>query len=65
MKRLLSDEDWEWFYMGNDATFTYYIDAVTRTFAKNSVAPLTERYSLLDSVDDMFKIVRNKKGNSK
>lgn len=65
VKRLLTDEEWERFYMGNDATFTYYIDAVTRTFAKNSVAPLDERYSLFDSVDDMFKIVRNKKGNEK
>lgn len=65
VKRFLTDEEWERFYMGDDATFTYYIDAVTRTFAKNSVAPLNERYTLLDSVDDMFKIIRNKKGNAK
>lgn len=58
VKKLLSEEDWNSFYMGDDSEFTYYIDMVERKFAKNSTAPLEERYDLLDSVDNMFDKVR-------
>lgn len=59
VKRLLSDEDWDAFYMGNEAAFTFYIDMVNRTFAKSSMEPLDTRYDLLDDVVDMFNKVRN------
>lgn len=55
IKRLMSDEDWEEFYMGDDGTVTFYIDLVENKFAKNSLSQ--ERYDLLDSIDDMFKII--------
>lgn len=29
-------------------------------FAQNSTAPLDKRYDLLDSVDDMFKVIQDK-----
>lgn len=61
MQRWLSKEDWELFYMGDDSEFTYFIDMVERKFAKNSTAPLEERYELLNSVDDMFEKVRLRK----
>ena len=61
VKRLLSDKEWEKFYMGKDGTFTYYIDMVDRKFAESSTAPFSERYDLLDSVDDMFKIIQKNK----
>ena len=54
VKRLLSDEEWEEFYQGNDGSSTYYIDMVERKFAKSSTAAFDKRYDLLDSVDDMF-----------
>ena len=59
VKRLLSDEDWNEFYMGDDGTMTFYIDMVEGTFGKNSLA--TERYPIMDSIDDMFKKIRSKK----
>lgn len=61
VQKLMSREEWNEFYMGDEAEFTYYIDMVNRTFAKNSTAPLDERYEILDSVDDMFEKIRVKK----
>lgn len=58
VRRLMSDEEWNEFYMGDDAQFTYYIDMVQRKFAKSSTAPMEERYSLMDSVDEMFQKIR-------
>ena len=53
-KRLMTDEEWNEFYMGDDGTMTYYIDMVERKFAKSSTAAFDKRYDLLDSVDEMF-----------
>ena len=61
IRRLLTDEEWEEFYMGDDSEYTYYIDMVERKFAKSSTAPFNERYDLLDSVDEMFEKIRKKK----
>ena len=61
VKQLLSEEEWEEFYMGDDSEFTYYIDMVEKKFAKSSTAPMNERYNLLDSVDDMFEKIRLRK----
>lgn len=59
VKNLLTDDEWEEFYQGDDGISTYYIDMVERKFAKNSTAPFNKRYELMDSVDDMFKIILN------
>lgn len=57
VKRLLTQKEWDEFYMGRDSEFTYYIDMVEKKFAKSSTAPFDKRYDLLDSVDDMFKVI--------
>ena len=59
VKRLMSDKEWDEFYQGDDGSSTYYIDMVERKFARSSTAPFDKRYDLLDSVDDMFKVIRN------
>ena len=61
VKRLLTEEEWKEFYAGDEGSSTFYIDMVERKFAQNSTAPLDKRYDLLDSVDDMFKVIQNKK----
>lgn len=58
-RRLMSDEEWNEFYMGDDGKMTYYIDMVERKFAKSSTAAFNKRYDLLDSVDDMFNVIIN------
>lgn len=59
VKRLLTQEEWDEFYMGDDGKITYYIDMVERKFAQSSTAPFNKRYDLLDSVDDMFHVITN------
>jgi organic radical activating enzyme len=59
VKRLMSDKEWDEFYQGDDGSSTYYIDMVERKFARSSTAPFNKRYDLLDSVDEMFKAIRN------
>jgi hypothetical protein len=57
--RLLTKEEWDEFYMGDDGTMTYYIDMVEQKFAKSSTAPFEKRYDLLDSADEMFEKIVN------
>ena len=66
VKGLMSNEEWEEFYMGNDGNFTYYIDTVEGAFSKNSIASDNERYPIGDkSIDEMFQIVKGKADDSK
>lgn len=59
VKRLLSNDKWEEFYMGDDGRYTFYIDMVAGKFAKNSLSQ--ERYDIGDkTVDEMFEIIRKK-----
>lgn len=55
-QRLMSNEDWEQFYMGDDGSATMYVDMVNREFAKSSTS--TERYSLEDDIVTMFEKIR-------
>ena len=59
VRRLLTDEEWEEFFMGEDSEFTFYIDLVDKKFGKNSLA--TERFDLMDNIDDMFNKIRHKR----
>ena len=62
VRRLLTDEEWEQFFMGDDATFTYYLDAVDGTFSRSSLTSREDRYPINDkTVNEMFKIVREQK----
>lgn len=55
VQHLMSKEEWDEFYMGDDGSMTYYIDMVEQKFARSSIAGFEKRYDLLDSVDEMFK----------
>lgn len=58
IKELMSDEEWQKFYMGDDGQFTFYIDLVEGKFAKNSLS--SERFDIGNkTIDEMFNIVRN------
>lgn len=59
VKRLMPEEEWNKFYMGNDGSFTFYIDMVEGTFGKNSLTPKDKRIPIGDkSIDEMFEIVK-------
>ena len=55
VKRLMSEKDWQEFYMGDDGKYTFYLDLVDGNFGKNSLS--TDRYPIMDSIDDMFQKV--------
>ena len=58
IKDIVSCKDWDEFYMGDDAQYTFYLDLVEGKFAGNSLAPKDERYDILDNIDDMFNKIR-------
>ena len=65
VKQLLGNEMWEEIYAGDDGTHTFYIDMVERKFAETSTAGPEKRYDLLDSVDEMFSLIRKKNRTSR
>ena len=57
IQSLLTPEEWERFYMGDDGSFTFYIDLVRRTFSKNSLCHT--RFPMEDkTIDEMFQFIR-------
>lgn len=59
VQRLMSKKEWDEFYMGDDGSMTYYIDMVEQKFARSSTADFDKRYDLMDSVDEMFEVIRS------
>ena len=59
VKRLMTEDEWNEFYMGDDGSFTMYIDMVNKQFAKSSVS--INRYNLLNNIEDMFEKVKGEK----
>ena len=59
VKRLMTEEEWNNFYMGDDGTFMFYIDLVNQTFSKNSVIAKVKSIPINGmTVDEMFKVVK-------
>ena len=57
VKRLLTPEQWEQFYMGDDGTFTLYVDLVSETFARDSISSI--KYPIGDlTIDEMFNVIQ-------
>jgi hypothetical protein len=56
VKRFFSDHSWQQFYMGDDGTFTMYLDMVEQQYARSSTS--AERYAATDIVK-AFKHVRS------
>ncbi len=62
VKRIMSDDEWNEFYMGDDGGYTFYIDLVKGEFAKNSISK--ERFPIgTKTMDEMFQFIRNKYNN--
>lgn len=56
VKRILTEEEWNEFYMGDDGSATFAINLVDGVFSRNSLAKKT--YPIMDNIDDMFNIIR-------
>jgi hypothetical protein len=62
---LLTEDQWETQYMGDEGTSTFYIDCVAGRFAESSTAPEGERFPIKESVDEMFDAVRENRSGRK
>lgn len=58
IKEILSEEQWEEFYAGDDGTCSMFVDMVTQTFAKSSTTQLETQHLIMDNLQDMFSIVK-------
>lgn len=58
VKSLLSDDEWNEFYMGDDGFASMYVDMVERKFALNSCEPMNHRYELMDTIEEMFEYLK-------
>lgn len=58
VKRLMSEDEYQRFYMGDDGKFSMYIDMVSKRFYKNSLMS-DGGHELLDDPKEMFDIIRN------
>lgn len=59
VQRILTPDEWDEFYMGDDGGYTFYVDMVKGEFAKNSIS--NERFPIGDkTMDEMFHFIQNK-----
>ena len=63
VKRLLSKEQWDSFYMGDDGTYTFYIDLVNEMFGESSLITKDKMYPITNNITEMFQTIRDKKAN--
>ena len=61
VKRLLTDDEWNEFFMGNDGSHTMYIDCINKQYARSSTAPIEDRRELLNDIKPMFDYIRSLK----
>lgn len=57
VRRLMNDDEWQEFYLGEDGQFTLYIDMVNKKFAKSSTSET--RFDMLDNAKDMFDVIHS------
>ena len=59
--RLLTKEQYDEFYMGDDGNFTLFVDSVNKNFGVSSTAK--ERFPIADNIIEMFNKVREVSGH--
>lgn len=57
-KRLLTEEEYNKYYMGADGQTTMFIDLVKEEFSTSSTTPEDKRHKLLDNIIDMFNTIK-------
>lgn len=58
VKRLMNENEWNEFYMGDDGKYTFYINMVDGIFARNSLCKTTHEIGN-KTIDEMFNMVKN------
>lgn len=60
VKRLLSEEEWNSFYIGDEGSSSMYVDLVTGKFGISSLESPSNMWPIMDDIKDMFKVVKEK-----
>ena len=63
VRRILSDEEWNSFYLGDEGTASMYVDLVTGKFGVSSLCKESEMRPILPDIKDMFAIVKQTQMN--
>lgn len=58
VKDILTDEEWDRYYQGDEGSSTFYLDLVDEKFGVSSLCSPEEMHPLLGSVKEMFDVVR-------
>lgn len=58
VKRILSPDEWEEFYLGDEGTSSMFIDLVTGKFGVSSLCHEDEMHPIMDNISDMFAVVK-------
>lgn len=58
VKRILSPDEWEEFYLGDEGTSSMFIDLVTGKFGISSLCHEDEMHPITDNIRDMFAVVK-------
>lgn len=58
-QNFVSENEYKNKYMGNEGSFTFYIDAVNKEYAVSSSMPGTRKQIMSKTITEMFKDVRN------
>lgn len=60
VKRVLSDDEWNKFYMGDEGTASMFVDLVTGKFGISSLCDESEMMPILDNIENMFDVIKTK-----
>ena len=58
VKEILTPEQWDEFYAGDDGSCSMFVDMVAGTFARSSTTQLETMHPIMDNLDKMFAIVK-------
>ena len=58
VKRILTQEQWEEFYMGDEGTASMFVDLVTGKFGISSLCHEEDMHPIMDDIKDMFEVVK-------
>lgn len=58
VKRILSPEEWDKFYMGDEGTASMFVDLVAGKFGVSSLCTPDQMHPITDNIRDMFAVVK-------
>lgn len=61
LQRVIPDDQWQRFYQGDEGTSSMFVDLVDGTFGVSSLVPKSEMMPIMDTVEEMFSVVKNRR----